>query len=176
MARRLGRFEMPKRIVKDESDPSENYGRFIAEPLEAGYGRTIGNSLRRVLLSSLEGAAISSIKIDGALHEFGTLEGVVEDITDIICETDVSLTGGGVINMSDDINNRIYTNSNTLTLTNVDNTIRGSGKIGNNQAIIVNQGTILADQPTRLEIDPAAGGFNNQGSLIAENGAEAGHF
>ena len=61
MARRLGRFEMPKRIQKDENENTANYGRFVAEPLEAGYGRTIGNSLRRVLLSSLEGAAISSV-------------------------------------------------------------------------------------------------------------------
>lgn len=84
MARRLGRFEMPKRIVKDESEPVDNYGKFIAEPLEAGYGRTVGNSLRRVLLSSLEGAAISAIRIEGALHEFCTLPGMVEDVTDVI--------------------------------------------------------------------------------------------
>jgi DNA-directed RNA polymerase subunit alpha len=84
MARRLARFEMPKRIVKEESESTPTYGKFIAEPFEAGYGRTIGNSLRRVLLSSLEGAAISSVKMDGALHEFGVLPGVVEDVTDII--------------------------------------------------------------------------------------------
>jgi DNA-directed RNA polymerase subunit alpha len=75
---------MPKRIVKDEKESSAHYGRFIAEPFEAGYGRTIGNSLRRVLLSSLEGAAISSVKIDGAMHEFCSLPGVVEDVTEII--------------------------------------------------------------------------------------------
>lgn len=84
MARRLGRFEMPKRIVKDEGEQTESYGKFVAEPLEAGYGRTIGNSLRRVLLSSLEGAAISSVRLEGALHEFCTLPGTVEDVTDII--------------------------------------------------------------------------------------------
>ncbi len=84
MPRRLGRFEMPKRIVKDEVGATSTYAKFIAEPFEAGYGRTIGNSLRRVLLSSLEGAAISSVRIDGALHEFGSLPGVVEDVTDII--------------------------------------------------------------------------------------------
>ncbi len=84
MPRRLGRFEMPKRIVKDDVSSSATYAKFIAEPFEAGYGRTIGNSLRRVLLSSLEGAAISSVRIEGALHEFGTLPGVVEDVTDII--------------------------------------------------------------------------------------------
>ena len=84
MPRRLGRFEMPKRIVKDESENIDNYGKFIAEPLEAGYGRTIGNSLRRVLLSSLEGAAISAVRIEGALHEFCTLPGMVEDVTDVV--------------------------------------------------------------------------------------------
>jgi DNA-directed RNA polymerase subunit alpha len=84
MARRLGRFEMPKRIAKDEAEATPTYAKFIAEPFEAGYGRTIGNSLRRVLLSSLEGAAISSVRIEGALHEFCSLPGVVEDVTDII--------------------------------------------------------------------------------------------
>ncbi|MCB1068932.1 MAG: DNA-directed RNA polymerase subunit alpha [Verrucomicrobia bacterium] len=84
MPRRLGRFEMPKRVVKDEASATSTYAKFIAEPFEAGYGRTLGNSIRRVMLSSLEGAAISSVKIDGALHEFCTLEGVREDVTDII--------------------------------------------------------------------------------------------
>jgi len=81
---RLGRFEMPKRVVKDESVSTDTYGKFTAEPFEAGYGRTIGNSMRRVLLSSLEGTAISSIKIEGAPHEFCTLPGVREDVTDIV--------------------------------------------------------------------------------------------
>lgn len=84
MPRRIGRFEMPKRIVKDDASANPQYAKFVAEPFEAGYGRTIGNSLRRVLLSSLEGAAISSIRIDGAMHEFCALPGVVEDVTDII--------------------------------------------------------------------------------------------
>src|SRR4029077_1523118 len=81
---RLGRFEMPKRLTKEESTANETYAKFIAEPFETGYGHTVGNSLRRVLLSSLEGAAISSIKVDGAMHEFATIEGVVEDVTDIV--------------------------------------------------------------------------------------------
>ena len=84
MATRLGRFEMPKQVAKDESVSTDTYGKFYAEPFEAGYGRTMGNSLRRVLLSSLEGAAVSSIKIKGAPHEFCSLDGVVEDVTDII--------------------------------------------------------------------------------------------
>ncbi|MCF7847349.1 MAG: DNA-directed RNA polymerase subunit alpha [Kiritimatiellales bacterium] len=75
---------MPKQVVKDESVSTDTYGKFSAEPFEAGYGRTMGNSLRRVLLSSLEGAAISSVKIKGAPHEFCSLPGVTEDVTDII--------------------------------------------------------------------------------------------
>jgi DNA-directed RNA polymerase subunit alpha len=81
---RLGRFEMPKRLTKEESTATETYAKFIAEPFEPGYGHTIGNSLRRVLLSSLEGAAITSVKVDGAMHEFTTIDGVVEDATDIV--------------------------------------------------------------------------------------------
>ena len=81
---RLGRFEMPKRLTKEDSTATETYAKFIAEPFETGYGHTIGNSLRRVLLSSLEGAAITSVKIDGAMHEFTTIDGVVEDVTDIV--------------------------------------------------------------------------------------------
>ncbi len=81
---RLGRFEMPKRLSKDDASATDTYAKFIAEPFETGYGYTIGNSLRRVLLSSLEGAAITSIRIDGAMHEFATVDGVVEDVTDIV--------------------------------------------------------------------------------------------
>src|SRR5438105_8721320 len=81
---RLGRFEMPKRLTKEESSATETYAKFIAEPFETGYGHTVGNSLRRVLLSSLEGAAITSIKVDGAMHELATIEGVVKDVTDIV--------------------------------------------------------------------------------------------
>src|SRR5512147_3305936 len=81
---RLGRFEMPKRLVKEDQSATPTYAKFVAEPFETGYGHTIGNSLRRVLLSSLEGAAITSVKIDGAMHEFTTVEGVVEDVTEIV--------------------------------------------------------------------------------------------
>lgn len=75
---------MPKNLVRHEETATDTYSKFIAEPFEAGYGHTIGNSLRRVLLSSLEGAAITSVKIEGAPHEFTSLPGVVEDVVDII--------------------------------------------------------------------------------------------
>jgi DNA-directed RNA polymerase subunit alpha len=81
---RLSRFEMPKRVEKDESTATPTYARFTAEPFEVGYGRTIGNSLRRVLLSSIEGAAITSVRIKGAEHEFCSIPGIYEDATDII--------------------------------------------------------------------------------------------
>jgi DNA-directed RNA polymerase subunit alpha len=74
---------MPKSLTK-EAASTDTYGKFIAEPFEAGYGHTVGNSLRRVLLSSLEGAAVTSVKITGAAHEFQTLPHVVEDVTDIV--------------------------------------------------------------------------------------------
>ncbi len=81
---RLAKFELPKRLMKDEESATDTYAMFTAEPFETGYGHTIGNSLRRVLLSSIEGAAISSIKIDGVSHEFQSIDGIVEDVTDIV--------------------------------------------------------------------------------------------
>ena len=81
---RLGRFELPKAPSIEESSQTDNYAKFIAEPFESGYGVTVGNALRRVLLSSIEGAAITTVRITGANHEFQTLPHVVEDVTDII--------------------------------------------------------------------------------------------
>jgi DNA-directed RNA polymerase subunit alpha len=77
-------FEMPKRLELDQATATPTYGRFIAEPFERGYGHTIGNALRRVLISSIEGAAVANVKIEGASHEFSTVEGVVEDVAQII--------------------------------------------------------------------------------------------
>ena len=84
MPKRLGKFELPKHLKKDEAVSTATYAKFVAEPFETGYGYTIGNSLRRVLLGSIEGAAISSVRIDGVQHEFQSIDGVVEDVTDIV--------------------------------------------------------------------------------------------
>jgi DNA-directed RNA polymerase subunit alpha len=84
MSIRLARFEMPNRLVKNETTATDFYAQFVAEPFDRGYGHTIGNSLRRVLLSSLEGASITSVRIKGAEHEFSTLPGVLEDVTQIV--------------------------------------------------------------------------------------------
>ena len=75
-------FQMPEKVVMEKAD--DFHGLFTFKPLERGYGVTIGNALRRILLSSLEGYAITGIKVPGVLHEFSTIEGVVEDVTEII--------------------------------------------------------------------------------------------
>jgi len=77
-------LELPSQVVCDVKTLSSTYGKFVAEPFERGFGVTIGNSLRRILLSSLEGSAITQIKVHGAQHEFTTLPGVVEDMTDVV--------------------------------------------------------------------------------------------
>ena len=77
-------LELPGSVVPDQKTLSGTYGKFVAEPFERGFGTTVGNSLRRVLLSSLEGSAVTQIKMAGALHEFTTIKGVLEDVTDIV--------------------------------------------------------------------------------------------
>jgi DNA-directed RNA polymerase subunit alpha len=77
-------FQRPKRLEYERDTLTDRFGRFYAQPFERGFGTTIGNALRRVLLSSIEGAAITAVKIDGVLHEFSPIPGVVEDATDII--------------------------------------------------------------------------------------------
>ncbi len=77
-------LELPNRVNSDRSTLSDTYGKFVAEPFERGFGVTVGNSLRRILLSSLEGSAVTSVKIQGVQHEISTIPGVVEDVTDII--------------------------------------------------------------------------------------------
>jgi DNA-directed RNA polymerase subunit alpha len=77
-------FQFPKRIIVEQETYKPNYGKFVAEPLERGYAVTLGNALRRVLISSIEGAAATALKIEGVSHEFSTIEGVLEDVPEII--------------------------------------------------------------------------------------------
>ncbi len=77
-------LELPTRVVSDQDVSTPTYGRFAIEPFERGFGTTVGNALRRILLSSLEGAAVSRVRLAGADHEFTSLPGVLEDVTDII--------------------------------------------------------------------------------------------
>ena len=84
MTTKLNSFQIPNSLKREEQTATENYARFVGEPFERGYAHTIGNSLRRVLLSSLEGAAITSVHIAGVQHEFSHISGIVEDVTEII--------------------------------------------------------------------------------------------
>src|ERR1700753_4343686 len=77
-------FQKPKRLAVDTETLPENYGKFFAQPFEGGFGTTIGNALRRTLLSSIEGAAVTAVRIEGVLHEFQSISGVVEDATELI--------------------------------------------------------------------------------------------
>ena len=81
---RLGKFQLPKRLIKEDSTATDTYAKFTAEPFETGYGHTLGNSLRRILLSSIEGAALASVRIDGVQHEFQSMDGIVQDVTEIV--------------------------------------------------------------------------------------------
>ncbi len=95
-------LELPTQVVRDDAVSTDTYGRFLVEPFERGFGTTVGNSLRRILLSSLEGAAVIRVKIAGADHEFTSLPGVLEDVTDIILNVKsliVRLDGEGVKTM-----------------------------------------------------------------------------
>lgn len=81
---RWNEFELPTKVLLDEASSTRTYGRFLIEPFERGFAATLGNSLRRVLYSSIEGAAVTHVKLKGASHEFTTLNGVVEDVTDVV--------------------------------------------------------------------------------------------
>src|ERR1700732_1620980 len=95
-------FQKPKRLVANTETLTERYGQFTAQPFQRGFGTTIGNSLRRVLLSSIEGAAITAIRIEGGDHKFSPIPGVVEDATDIILnlkQVPFKMMGEGVRNV-----------------------------------------------------------------------------
>jgi DNA-directed RNA polymerase subunit alpha len=99
-------FELPTSVVLEKNISSETYGRFSVEPFERGFGHTVGNGLRRVLLSSIEGASITSVKIDGVLHEFTSIPGVLEDVADIILNLKailVRIEGGNEATLSIDV-------------------------------------------------------------------------
>jgi len=84
MIKTMKDFQIPMRVETEKEIPAENYARFMTEAFERGFGTTVGNSLRRVLLSSLTGAAVTTVKIEGVLHEFSTVPGVTEDVTSIV--------------------------------------------------------------------------------------------
>ena len=101
-------FQLPKRLECDESTYTDTYGKFSAAPFERGYGVTLGNSLRRVLLSSIEGSAVTSVKIQGVQHEFATIPGVLEDVPEIVLNIKTL-----VLNSHSKIPKTIYIKKNT---------------------------------------------------------------
>lgn len=84
MTRMLGKFELPTRLAKVESSATATFAAFVAEPFEAGFGQTIGNTLRRILLGAIDGTALTNVRVDGVQHEFQTIVGVVEDVSEIL--------------------------------------------------------------------------------------------
>src|SRR5271154_2160847 len=94
----IGNVQIPKFLDYEKETLSPTYGKFIAEPFERGYGQSVGNSLRRILLSSITGAAVTSVKFEGVSHEYSSIPGVVEDTTEIILnlkELKIKLFGNG---------------------------------------------------------------------------------
>jgi DNA-directed RNA polymerase subunit alpha len=99
-------FELPSRVAADTESTSPTYAKFVVEPFERGFGHTIGNGMRRVLLSSIEGFSITNIKIDGVLHEFSVIEGVLEDVVDVVLNVKgilVRLSGEGPVPLRIDV-------------------------------------------------------------------------
>jgi DNA-directed RNA polymerase subunit alpha len=84
MAKRLGELKLPQKLIKEEASASDTYAQFVAEPFESGFGHSLGNALRRILLGAIEGAAIACVRIQGVDHEFQSIDGVVEDVTEIV--------------------------------------------------------------------------------------------
>lgn len=138
-------LELPSLVTCDHGSLTRTYGKFVAEPFERGFGATIGNSLRRILLSSLEGSAVTQVKIRGAQHEFTTLPGVVEDVTDIILNVK-SL----VVKSHSDSTRVIRIEKNTKgVVTGADVQGDDSVEVINKQHVIA---TLTADVPFELEM------------------------
>ncbi len=118
-------FQKPKRLVANTDTLTDKYGQFSAQPFERGFGTTIGNALRRVLLSSIEGAAITAVRIEGVMHEFSSIPGVVEDATDIILNLNHSRSHfSGLVNIQGESLGTLHTHLQG-NLLQVQNDIRG---------------------------------------------------
>ncbi len=143
-------LELPSRVVPDKGTKTPTYGRFVAEPFERGFGATIGNSLRRILLSSLEGSAITRVKIQGIQHEFSTIPGVVEDVTDI-CLNLKSLI----------IKNRSASTKTLRIERHQRGVVTGADVITDDQVDVVNKDLVIAtmtdDVPLNIELTAANG-------------------
>ncbi|MBI4881943.1 MAG: DNA-directed RNA polymerase subunit alpha [Planctomycetes bacterium] len=143
-------FELPSRVVVDHGTLSSTYGRFIIEPFEKGFGHTIGNGLRRVLLSSIEGSAVTLVKIENVLHEYSSIPGVLEDVTDVILNIKqllVKIKGEEPITMRIDVDRK--------------GAVTGADVITDQRAEIVNRDLLIATLtdkvPFRVEMTAQRG-------------------
>lgn len=153
-------LELPARIEWDLETLTERYGKFIAEPFERGYGTTVGNSLRRVLLSSLEGSAVVDVKIEGVLHEFSTIPGVVEDVTDIILNIKrliVRLHGTGLRKMKIEASKK--------------GAVTGAHIITDDQVEIVNKDHVIATLSEKADFNVEMTLRRGRGYVTAEENA-----
>lgn len=145
MSVKYGKFEMPQKIMVDSEGTDKNYGRFLAEPFERGFGHTIGNSLRRMMLSSLEAPAIISIRFEGVPHEYMAIDGIVEDMTNIVLNLKGALLRK--LPMDDESHshdNRILTQVIEITQADLD---KGKGQYEVTLADIVKEGSLEVVNP-----------------------------
>ncbi len=143
-------FELPSKVHPDTETLTSEYGRFIVEPFERGFGHTIGNGLRRVLLSSIEGTAVTAVRIEGADHEFASLEGVYEDVTDIILNIKrlrIRYIG------RDKLTCRIDRQTKGV-VTGADVACGGDAEVVNKDLVICN---LTLDRPFKVEMDVSKG-------------------
>ena len=159
-------LQMPEGIEKDEATYSTTYGKFIMQPLERGFGVTLGNALRRVLLSSLQGAAITQVRFDGVLHEFSTIPGVVEDVSEIILNLKqvrlkllnkrpdrimIELKGPGAFKagdiQKDNTDFEILNPEHHIATLNKDADLKMELKIGRGRGYVPAEENVLPDQP-----------------------------
>ncbi len=138
-------FELPSKVQPDSETLSKTFGRFAIEPFERGFGHTIGNGLRRVLLSSIEGTAVVSVRIEGAQHEFDSLEGIMEDVTDVILNVKrlrIAFDGG------DEVNCRIEKTGKGV-VTGADVICPGDARVANPELHLA---TMTKDRPFRVDL------------------------
>lgn len=161
-------LELPSKVIPASTDTDDpNYGRFVAEPFERGFGHTLGNSLRRILLSSLEGSAVTRVKVQGIQHEFSTIPGVVEDITDI-CLNLKSLI----------IKNRASTTKTLRIERHTRGVVTGADVITDDQVDVINKDLVIAtmtdDVPFNIELTVGNGRGYVSATEHYENDPEVG--
>ena len=154
-------FELPSRVQPDKETLSNEYGRFMIEPFERGFGHTIGNGLRRVLISSIEGAAVTSVRIDGAAHEFDSLEGVYEDVSEII----LNLKRLRILVDGDDAIVCKIRKSGEGTVTGADVECPGDAKVVNTDLVLC---TLTMDREVSIDLEVRKG----RGYVSAEDNRE----